>query len=292
MGKPGTPIVCTVATCEVQDFEVNTGTGEVLRAATTYAYDALGRIDSLHWSGVGGGMPERGFRFSYDDAGRWIGQSNTATAGAYVNPWTLTIGYNEDDQVDSLRWNGTTWYEILFDPNDPSYARDAAGRPMKKSTTHGTFLLAYDGLGQLARHAGEWFGYDAGGAGQIQKAYNQGNLTYNSRGQLERRWGTGWSISFTYDSVGNRLTEDDSRTLNTPDALMRYDGANHMVSRRSYFDGGATDNVSTYWYDALGRRVLAADSLTSSFMVGRLGRIKRFYYEAAGPSASQATLAN
>lgn len=298
MGKPQ-PYVKQVCApdqrCVFQrEFEKDSTNGDTLKVVTTYAYDAWGRVDSLHWNGwkrrrTGAATPARGFRFGYDMAGRWNSLTNTAAAGTAASPYVFSAAYNQDEEVDATLWSRGAGYVAFYDTLDavmgggPNSVRDALGRPTFKSNRDLLKIpLYYDGLGQLVRAGNEEFAYDSGGAGQLQYGTAEGTLKYNSKGQLDERSPSD-TTRYQYDLSGNRVREDVSTNGFGPaDVQLAYDGRGKLISRRqqSVTGGDTTYQVSAYWYDALGRRVLESDSLR----FGR-GKVKRFYYEGAGPSA-------
>ncbi len=284
--------------CTTPERDFGLSGSDTLKFVTTFAYDSLGRIDSLHWGGGGRRsdingsyvLVARGFRFSYDAAGRWTGLTNTVAAGGTASPSTLSIGYDDDDQVMAQAWTGLTnlaLYDTLAKVGDPTWQRDAVGRPRFRRTHEGDFRLWYDGVGQLALNGNEYFSYDAYGAGQMQKSQFQGTLTYNTLGQLSQSLKGGSTVTNTYDLAGNRIREDDSINGTGTDIFSAYDGNNMLASRRDLPTGGSDSVtvVSAYWYDPLGRRVLASDSNST-----KSGRVTRYFYSAAGPDAGEVLL--
>ena len=106
-----------------------------------------------------------------------------------------------------------------------------------------------------------------------------GPYGYNTLGQLTSRT-PAQTYTYTYDLAGNRLTQFDSIGGNSK---FTYNALDQQVSRRGYNPVTSTTSiVSAYYYDAMGRRVLESDSTP-----GKSGRVKRYYYEAAGPGAGE-----
>lgn len=256
------------------------------KAAISYAYDGFGRVQSLtahrFWRRAADSVPTRTFSFGYDDAGRWASLTNAASAGASASPYTMSAAYDEDDQVLSFGWTSS-----VGGPSQPSFIEtlsehDALGRPGRRSVGQEAQPVHYDALGQLAEQHGEWFLYDTAGAGHLIKDSGLDSLRYNDLGQIVRRRGIEGTTEYHYDAEGNRTVEDGLLTGNAGDAKYTYDGNGRLVSRRAWGMNGVTQSVSLYMYDALGRRVIAGDSL-----VNKSGLTTRYFYEAAGPSAGE-----
>lgn len=72
------------------------------------------------------------------------------------------------------------------------------------------------------------------------------------------RVSAGCTTNYTYDNDGNQWTETPSGCAGGPSRTMQYDGANRLVWSSS-FTGGPDNRTDTreFWYDALGRRILA-----------------------------------
>jgi len=243
-------------------------------------YDAHQRVDSLTGWNLKADSTI-GFRFAFDAAGRRDTVRNSR------NSWQQTFSYNEDDflnsdtaqdllHLDPLRWQAIT---------DNFSLRDDAGRVLTKSTYESpSYTFTYDPLGEVTLEAGRAYAYDSSGAGQV--LVQPGAVyTYDTpSGRITQLAGVGPSNPEPGDTMFHRYAYDQAgdRTADTvfwrqirscfsyPElTLTSYDGAGRPAGMRKYpyagidpgcYQAQVQPHWWTYWYDALGRRVVVADS--------------------------------
>jgi len=144
--------------------------------------------------------------------------------------------------------------------------RFAAGNGAR---THTTLTYAYTGTGQAASVG------DSINTGQAVTSY-----TYDNLSRLASATTPNWSMAWTYDEFGNRLTQSGTGTASTMGQTLTYDQTTNQITNTGYtYDaaGNMTNmpsgqvlaydamdrlstvtngsNVSTMIYDAFGRRI-------------------------------------
>ncbi len=228
--------------------------------ATTYGYDAAGRVTSLDSDAA----PE--ITYAYDLAGRltsieasgavatFTSDASGARTGVSLGNGTLTsFGYDPAGRIESIVTTAASG--VIAE----SYARDAAGRV----TADSSGAYAYDDAGRLVTWTAPddtvtTYTYDA--ASNLTGASVDGSATaefaYDAADRIT-------SPGFTFDDAGN-LTSDGTRTF-------AYDAACRLVA---VADASTETTIATYTYDAFNRR-------TSS----GLGDLNRTYYHYDGASS-------
>ena len=237
--------------------------GDTLR----YRYDGAGRLDEITnslWQ-VNRGSGRRTWTYSHDAKGRLTNLAlPTSTAGTHDLNWE----YDADDRI-------TRYWQVNGGPND-RLARNALGQV----TTHvmwggnRTDNFEYDGLGRLkyrtsTHSATEPFTYDPAGNRLTDARWT---LSYNDRGQLTRKTdGSSCVLNYGYDDNGNLLSQSWQTAPCSGDLgrTITYDAGDRMVTHQARVTGAGGTRVEerTYWYDGLGRRILAKsdDSLAVDY---------------------------
>lgn len=225
---------------------------------TTYTYDELGRLKEKRYSDD---TPM--VTFTYDDLGRlW-------TAANDID--TLTFTYNLAGQLltESSSKNGSdvgyTYYidgsretislnDVLFLEYEP----DDAGRPWKIKRGTDTFVLGYDDVSRRAS-------VDYPNSTRILYQYDEASQLLGIGTKLGGSFLT--SSTYTYDSVGNRLTK--SGDFNEAYA---YDSGNRLTQVKR-----GTPVTENYAYDLVGNRL-------SSIQYGDWSYTDRNELESYGPA--------
>lgn len=229
----------------------------------TYAYDDLDRLTKVT-------RGSNAFTYGYDDAGN-------ITSRTYPDGLETTYSYDGDERLATAAFGGNT----------VGYGYDAAGNLVQMTRPAGngwTEARAYDHAGRLTQIE------DANGSSTLQRldyAYDAvGDMTsaiglsgseyyeYDDRDRLTEVCysapcaSSTDTIGWTYDGVGNRLTETRSTTGTT---AYSYDAADELTQAQG--PGGTT----AYTYDANGDQATAgsttytydlADRLTSATVGG------------------------
>ncbi|MCB5426409.1 LysM peptidoglycan-binding domain-containing protein [Altererythrobacter sp. CC-YST694] len=246
---------------------LNRKTAEInaLGTYTTYAYDEAGNVTSIRIyetpvsvpanGGVATSAPavpsgnKRETTFTYDGLGRMV-------ASSVVLPSGYKTGV----------WNGTAWTNVTTNSLDTSYQYDYLGNVVKVTDPNGNATFSYyDRLGRKTA--------------QLDAEGYLTAWTYNSENNVltERRYNTGFTgapnsssppslltnsadrlTTYTYDKVGNRLSEARSNVIihngsggtNTVTSTIwySYNGLGQVLTRTE-----ATGDVFTYIYDQGGR---------------------------------------
>jgi len=242
------------------------------RGSTTYTYDALDRELTVTQPGTG--------TISYS----WDANGNRLTVTTPVAPTTYTY-----DAVNRLA--------TVTSPvgGATAYAYDPAGNRTQVRGANGTVTTyTYDRLNrltQLLNKRGDGtvlsgFTYTLGAAGNrtrvVETSGRAIDWTYDAVYRLtgesiaEPAHGTS-STTWTYDKVGNRLTEQHNGIVGT----FTYDNNDRLLS----------DAGSTYTYDANGSNTARNSATgTTNFIYDLAGRLKRstgpaiidYEYDAAG----------
>lgn len=252
----------------------------------TLAYDTAGRL-----TGVTGTSTEAGFTYTYDNAGN-------VTSRTYPDGEKTTYTYTKDNRQATQTADGAT----------TTYGYDAAGNLTSAAppTTVGyTETRAFDAAGRLtgikaasstATSASQTLTLDKDGRPTTIAATHGGTTTtattltygYDSAGRLTSACTTASATtgcpagstvtSFTYDKVGNRLTQNAAGTTTT----YTYDAADELTSSVK----GTT--TTSYTYDADGNQTTAGSNTYTYNATGELsggtigGLAKTFTYDAAG----------
>lgn len=234
----------------------------------TYVYDAAGRVTqstqngkmiAYRYDAIGNRVslttPEgETIQYAYDAAGRM-------TRMQLSNGKGISYSYNSVGRVIRKDYAGGSWSNYVYDASgrltqlrhmktdgtiiyEQANTFDIVGNITSKTTGSGTTNYAYDAVYQLlsADHpvqSDETFTYDSIGNRLTSAQYS--NWSYNSRNELTGFDGT----AFVFDSNGNaKVKTDSSGTTN-----YSYDFENRL-KQLNFPDG----NNATYDYDVEGRR--------------------------------------
>jgi fibro-slime domain-containing protein/RHS repeat-associated protein len=249
------------------------------RGTTTYGYDLRDRLVSLTYPG------NRKLSYTYDDTG------NRTSLTSVVGGMTLTTGYSYDalGRLETVTDPQESIYTHGYDANGN---RDSLIYPNGVHTTY-----SYDRLNRLTnlKVSGatgsvlQSFAYTLGATGNRVRVEEHGGAVrsydYDKLYRLTREVASGpvpYEDSFTYDPVGNRLsqTKVDGSESNT--ILYDYDERDRLLSEDgvlySWDDNGqlkirSSADGATYFWDFDGRltQVLKTD-----------GTVVRHAYDADG----------
>jgi RHS repeat-associated protein len=246
----------------------------------TYVYDDLNRLESVtrgvnafayEYNGVSA-VTRRTYPdgtvvdYDYNDNG-WLWKVTRATNTTVYdydpagNLKTTTLP-NGNGYVETRTYDAAG--RLLEVKNDKggtvlskaTYTLDATGNPTSITTTGGTETFDYDSLDRLisvcyqancpnaSDPQVDWTYDDVGN--RLTEVRPAGTTTYgyNNADQLTSSTGPGGTTNYGYDSNGN-MTQSGSRTFG-------YDMANRMITTTS----GST--TTTYAYDGIGRRIEAS----------------------------------
>ena len=224
----------------------NSGIG--LGDITDRIYDAVNRLIS---ETINYGSFTKTISYTYDPVGNIIG---------VVDPDGMPINYSYDavnqviDATDPF--SGVT--DITYDPSGNSVQTDLPNNEWNSST--------YDNLDRLTDKTTKdpvnntLFDYDYtyNGIGQIQDVYKDG-LVEAQYNYSANNWITGavypstfQSIQYTYDAVGNRLTQDDygnitSYTYNLEDRVTSQTFPDMSTINYTYDNNGNVIQTSSSW---------------------------------------------
>jgi RHS repeat-associated protein len=192
-------------------------------SAFTYAYDSAGHITGRTYPG------QPSILYSYDADGRLsqVATSGAATNYTYdaagnettmalptANGYTETKTYDADGRISKVATTkGTSTL------NTATYTRDAVGNPTKVIGTAGTVSYVYDGANRLTK------------------------VCFTTACTADSSY-----IKWTYDGLGNRLTEQRKAAVTVS---YTYDAADELTA--------SSDGVTTtaYGYDAAGNQTQA-----------------------------------
>ena len=207
---------------------------------TAWTYDVLGRLTSTTAAG-------KTLSYGYDPAGN-------RTSLTYPDESVATFGYDKNNRLISLAKGGSV---------SATYAYNQDGRLVNETLSDGTRrsrtyssgrLSAYQETSPLGVARVTQLGYDA--AGRIRALNVDGRpetYSYDGAGQLRAVSG-GRDVIYLYDEVGNRDVLDDRAAKLRTD--YSYDAANQLVLATQRLNGLGLDQpkLTTYDYDAAGRR--------------------------------------
>jgi RHS repeat-associated protein len=221
-------------------------------------YDKAGRVILIRETGAGNGLL-RAEGYLYDGEGRrshsvneegmvtkyqYDGQSRLA---AVLYPWTEEKAVEDKREAEEAGLYFTPergageWYSL--ENGELSLIREVLNMA-------GPNRGAMAGKNQLAWR--ESYEYDLNGNRASKKTpWGTVAYTYDKENRLTRKG----DIAYGYDADGNMLREEGLRR----GAEYRYDGRDRMVYSEVTSHTERTRTRSGYWYDGLGRRVLARD---------------------------------
>jgi RHS repeat-associated protein len=312
--QPGQAAVAFTYTAAGQRATVSDG-----RGTTRYQYDLRDRLTRLEQPGAGV------LEYEYDGRGNRTVLRASAGGTTYVTRYAYDVAARLTGVTDPL---GRT-YTLGYDPNGN---RTSLVRPNGTATAY-----AYDTLNRLtaltAQRSGVTFqsyAYTLGPTG-LRTRVDEGDGTrrdyaYDALSRLTQETVAGLTVAyikaFTYDAVGNRLTQSDSHTGLTPytydttDRLLT-DGASAYtwdddgtLRTRSGPDGAAyfwdaeqrlvrvtrpDGTIVTHAYDADGNRVrtevtpsTGPPSSTTTFLVDPAGALSQVVLDLDAAGAPQA----
>ncbi|MEY9863623.1 RHS repeat-associated protein [Catenulispora sp. GAS73] len=282
-------------------------------APTSYTYDTAGRMTAatdstgshtLSYNAAGrlAGVTQPGggaFAYSYDAAGDITGRT-------YPDGASITYGYDADSRPTSQTSAGAT----------TAFAYDVAGNltgVTYPSTTGATEKIGYDAAGRLntlttARSGsavGTWqITRDESGRPTAVSATHAGttadtSYTYDPAGRLTSACpaiGTGGlctsaggtvpGVTYSYDKVGNRLTQSVSASGGAPvTTTYSYDAADELTS------AGSPSGTVTHAHDADGNQIDAGRTFDAANRISSQkaasGATVAFAYDAFGNRASE-----
>ncbi len=243
--------------------------------AARYTYDALGRKTS---ESVDYGPFTLSYRYAYDKAGRktaFTGPDGVTVTYRYDSagrPATITLPETGTFAYADFKWREPTelllpgggtlqWVrDGLLRPkaitgNDPAgnpvlsyaYAYDAVDNILQKATEHGDYRYSYDALDRLTGAdnptlSDEAYTYDGVG-NRLTDAKTEGAWTYTPSDEL-----TGYDgVTLTYDQNGSLIQKDDNGTV----TQYTYNLENRLSEVRDSED----TLIARYSYDPFGRRL-------------------------------------
>ncbi|WP_442973728.1 RHS repeat-associated core domain-containing protein [Saccharothrix sp. NRRL B-16314] len=242
----------------------------------TGGYDADSRMSELTVSGGSAGAAAATWRFGYDVAGR-----RTSTTLPVATGVVERRTYDDAGRLTAIGTDRTPGTGPRVDVQDPISAfkldLDPVGNPIKVTTTRGgvseAVAYAYDPADRVtsACYAAADCGVDAPAAGRID---------------------------YSYDLVGNRLTQKRTGNAGSDTTFYKYDAADQLIKRivTPHRAGSAPDGeasgwpgtVTEYGYDINGNQTRAGrdtftynlDNTLATATTG--GRTTAFSYDATG----------
>lgn len=219
--------------------------------ATTYAYDAAGRVTTLDTDAA------PALTYAYDLAGRLTSlESSSAVTGfahdaagartsmTLPNGAATSYAYDPAGRIESIVTTATSGV-ISWD-----YTRDAAGRV----TSDASGSYTYDDAGRLVSwetSSGEITTYTYDAASNLTGASVDGSATASFTFDAADRI---TNAGYTYDAAGN-LTSDGTR-------IFTYDAACRLVA---VADASTETTIATYTYDAFNRRTSSTEGTAAVF---------------------------
>jgi RHS repeat-associated protein len=231
---------------------------------TTYTYDSNDRL-------IKKTMVEGNITYAYDAAGNM-------TQASHYNGSSLQNTYDANNRLTQQIQTLPSGYGATL-----GYAYDAAGNRTRMTTPWGTFNYAYDAANRLTSITNPQsqtftFAYDAAGR-RTQLTYPNGIVTsysYDNASQLLSITATriadqvvASSISYTYDSAGNRTSMTDWAGAHA----YGYDAINRLVSAAHPAATNLPVLTESFSYDALGNRL--ADAQLTGYTYDVANRLKQ-----------------
>ncbi len=229
---------------------------------TSYSYNADGQITSILDQNAGGTTVAE-FTYTYDLDNRALTETNTQ-AGTVI---TTTYTYNADSELTSE--------DSSLDPSTIYYNYDADGNRIgdvigqdNQILNDGTWSYTYDADGNLIEKAGDSGGPEHG----ITWTYTYNNANQMTSAVEVQGSSTLASVTYTYDSLGNRIEEDYTSGSSTQVTRFAYDGqnvwadldgSNNLITRRLF--------LSTV--DSVTARV-SANGIVAWYLTDRLGSVR------------------
>lgn len=304
------------------DHDLDTGTAQLVRTLTTYAYDAYDRLTSVT---VDMTPDNTGDSSTYTTTYTYVGATNRVATIGQTDGSLLEIRYDASNRVEwlLLKVDGTTdvrttkieyqsgytniiVYQGQYDPSSPptptprtvttSLYHDANGQltkvvmPATETSSASEILYSYDGLGNLTKvtdalGAETDYTYDArGNVATIEDALgNVTTRTYNSENALTLE-------AYTASTGSSSATTLYTRYIYTSENHLRYViSSEGRVTEYRYTAPGEIEEIVTYpehKYTATSAPTMPSDTDMDTWRNGLSGResasITRFTYDARG----------
>jgi YD repeat-containing protein len=246
---------------------------------TGYGYDAAGRMDSITYPSG------RQLTYTLDNLGRV--QSITSTRAGLVQPLVTGIAYRAFGPVKGFMFGNNQTYTRGFDGD---------GRISSYTLANQTFSVGYDTASRIQSIA------------QSSAPTNTNTYGYDTLDRLTSFAGPSITQGFSYDAVGNRLTETlgaASATYSYPATSNRLSTVSGLNMNRTYsYDAMGSvlgDGANIFTYDARGRMVRAGSGAAATdYRVNALGqRIRKtnslgdtvYHYDSQGRLIAESSAA-
>lgn len=204
----------------------------------TYTYDARGKMTGIT-------TPDIDHQLGIDSSSRFTSLATQVTGGVASG---LVKTFTSNDQLEELQIdiNGST--EFLY-----SITLDDLGNRTGITDNAGVRSYTYDAAGQLlaATHPdqpAESYSYDDLG-NRLTSDFTSGTTDYDSANQIVQNS----SFEYEFDLDGNLVARTDPGTGQV--TLYNHNAFDQLVAVERQDNLGATISLSTYAYDAMGRRI-------------------------------------
>jgi RHS repeat-associated protein len=188
-----------------------------------YLWEDGGLLDKLY---VRAGGSEQRWRYEYNPARELWRVYRMVEHDEYWHEEVLEVEYVRDGfgRLQQIQYGNGTQVRYTYDSADRVRREDYTVR----GTPYRSVEYRRDGLGRIQQ---KW---EYSWIGRVRRLMSATTYTYDHQGQLIREVRTGanpYTIEYTYDLVGNRLTR--TRTVNgqTFTDVMAYNAANQLVKR-------------------------------------------------------------
>jgi YD repeat-containing protein len=188
-----------------------------------YVWEDGGLLDKLY---VRAGGSEQRWRYEYNPARELWRVYRMVERNEYWYEEVLEVEYVRDGfgRLQQIQYGNGTQVRYTYDSADRVRREDYTVR----GTPYRSVEYRRDDLGRIQR---KW---EYSWIGRVRRLMSTTTYTYDHQGQLIREVRTGanpYTIEYTYDLVGNRLTR--TRTVNgqTFTDVMAYNAANQLVKR-------------------------------------------------------------
>jgi len=217
--------------------------------AVTYSYNARGDLTGIT-------TPEIDHQLTVDTAGRFTTLASQITGGVASG---FVRGYTPNDQLETLDIdiNGAPAFSFAISLDD-------IGNRTGITDNAGARTYTYDLTGQLltASHpdqVAEAYTYDDLG-NRLTSAFTTGTIDYDAANQISQDS----AFDYTFDANGNLITRTD---LSTGDSIhYSYNAFDQVVEVDQQDNMAMTISLTTYAYDAMGRRIMKdVDGIVTKF---------------------------
>ncbi|MFZ5759521.1 MAG: RHS repeat-associated core domain-containing protein [Thermodesulfobacteriota bacterium] len=251
------------------------------QTVTTFTYDANGNLASRTESGYNGAaMISATTSYAYNDLGQLVAIDGPRTDVADVTTFSYYANVPEEganrgqlravtnalsQKVTFTRYNAFGKAEEVIDENGvvTTFTYDEGARLIETSTLGRSTVLRYDAAGRLTSVL-------LPGDRVISYAYTAANLLATIADSL------GNSISYSYDSEGNRIREEVRDPANALAASLDFDYDDDNRLARIILPGGA---VEEHLYDSSGNleQLIDPNGLISRYDYDALDRLVTHY---------------